>query len=150
LPDITSRAGRGGLTHDGSSGMTRPHERASSAAVSASSRGPKRLGLVAVGVALVVQMVILYSPEVAGAPPITGLDKLVHVLVFAAPALAALLVGISAPWALGVLAVHAPVSELIQHFALSHRSGDVLDVMADFVGIALGWSAFMVWSRRQS
>ena len=113
-------------------------------------RRPNRLWWVALGVALAVQLVTLYSPEVVGAPSIAGLDKVVHVLVFAAPVLAALLAGISAPWALGMLAVHAPLSELVQHFALSHRSGDVSDVLADFVGIALGWSAFLVWERRQS
>ncbi len=109
-----------------------------------------RWWLVALGVALAVQLVTLYSPEVAGAPQIAGMDKVVHVFVFAAPALAALLAGISAPWALGILAVQAPLSELIQHLALAHRSGDVSDVLADIAGIALGWLAFLVWRRRQS
>jgi len=114
------------------------------------ARKPHRFWRVALGVALSVQLVTLYSPEAVGAPPIAGMDKVVHVLVFAAPALAALLAGISAPWALGILAVHAPFSELVQHVALSHRSGDVSDAVADLFGIALGWSAFLVWRRRQS
>jgi len=112
-------------------------------------RAPKLLWRVAFGVALVVQLIAVYSPVGPGGPQISRLDKIVHVFIFAAPALAALMVGIRARWALGILAVHAPVSELIQHFALPHRAGDVLDVMADLVGVAVGGLAFVVWSRRQ-
>jgi hypothetical protein len=133
-----------------SGGMTSLPDSASGTTAGALVRKPHRFWRVALAAALAVQLVTLYSPEVAGAPQIAGMDKVVHVLVFAAPALAALLAGISAPWALGILALHAPLSELIQHFALSHRSGDASDVMADFVGVALGWSAFLVWRRRQS
>lgn len=130
--------------------MTRLPDRASGPLAGALTPRSSRLWWLVLGVVLAVQLITLYSPEVTGAPPIAGTDKVVHALVFAAPALAALLAGISAPWALGILAVHAPLSELIQHVALSHRSGDVSDVVADFAGIALGWSAFMVWRRRQS
>lgn len=129
--------------------MTSLPERAPVPAVGSLARKPSRLWLVALGVALVIHLISLYSPEVPGAPPIAGLDKVVHVLIFAAPALAALMAGISAPWVLGILAVHAPVSELIQHYALSHRGGDVLDMLADFVGVAIGGLAYLVWSRRQ-
>jgi len=99
---------------------------------------------------MAIQLVALYSPQGVAGPQVTGLDKVVHVLIFAAPALVALLSGFRARWALGVLAVHAPVSELIQHFWLPHRSGDVFDVAADLGGIALGAVAYLVWSRHQS
>jgi VanZ family protein len=108
-----------------------------------------RLWRVALVLAVVLQLIVLYVPRAPAGPQITGLDKVVHVCIFAAPALAALMAGVSAPWALGILAVHAPLSELVQHFALPQRSGDVLDVMADFAGIALGWLAYLVWNRRQ-
>ena len=98
---------------------------------------------------MVVQLVVLYLPQAPGGPQIAGLDKVVHLSVFAVPAVAALLAGVRARWALGILAVHAPVSELVQHFALPQRSGDVLDVMADLSGVALGALAYMVLSRRQ-
>jgi hypothetical protein len=110
---------------------------------------PKLLWRLAFGVALAVQLVAVYAPVVPGGPEITGLDKVVHILIFFAPALAALMMGIRARWALGILALHAPVSELIQGFFLSHRSGDVFDMMADFGGVALGGLAYLVWSRRQ-
>ena len=104
---------------------------------------------VALLVALAVQLIVLYAPVAPAGPPITGLDKLVHISIFALPTLVALMTGIRAPWVLGILAVHAPVSELIQHFALPSRSGDVFDVMADCGGIALGALAYLVWNRRQ-
>jgi hypothetical protein len=97
-----------------------------------------------------LQLIALYAPRAPAGPQITGLDKVVHVCIFAAPALAALMAGVSAPWALGILAVHAPVSELIQHFALPHRSGDPFDALADLAGVGLGALAYVVWSRRQS
>jgi VanZ family protein len=103
----------------------------------------------ALGLAVAVQLIAVYSPSGVSGPQMAGLDKVVHVSIFAAPALAALMAGISAPWALGILAVHAPVSELIQHFVLSSRDGDVVDVIADFCGVALGGLAYLVWIRRQ-
>jgi hypothetical protein len=36
----------------------------------------------------------------------------------------------------GVFAVHAVVSELIQHVWYHHRTGELLDVIADWIGIA--------------
>ena len=120
----------------------------------ASATGPvgrsRTLWLVALGVAIVVQLITLYSPQVPGTPPIAGFDKVVHLAIFAAPVLAALLAGLSAPWVLGILAVHAPVSELVQHVALSGRSGDVFDMMADLCGVALGALVYLVWIRRNA
>jgi peptidoglycan/LPS O-acetylase OafA/YrhL len=114
---------------------------------------PRRLWTVALLLALTVQLIIVYSPQGVGGPQVAGLDKVVHILIFGAPALAALLGGVRRPrrrWALGILALHAPVSELIQHFALPRRSGDVLDAVADLAGIALAATVYVVWSRRQS
>ena len=111
---------------------------------------PNRWWLIASGAALAFQLIVVYAPQGVGGPQITGLDKVVHVLIFAAPVLAALLAGLSAPWVIGILAVHAPVSELIQHFALPHRTGDVWDMTADLAGVALGSLVFLVWNRRQS
>jgi hypothetical protein len=129
--------------------VTKLRENTPSRATGPSVRGSKRLWRAALVVAVALQLLALYSPHAPPGPQITGLDKVVHMCIFAAPALAALMAGISAPWALGILAVHAPVSELIQHFALPHRTGDVFDAMADLGGVALGSLAYLVWSRRQ-
>jgi hypothetical protein len=130
--------------------MTRVPGSASPASAARPVGRTRTMWLVALGVAVVVQLLTLYSPQVPGTPPIAGFDKVVHLAVFAAPALAALLAGLSAPWVLGLLAVHAPVSELIQHFGLSRRSGDVFDMAADLCGVALGGLAYLVWIRRNA
>jgi hypothetical protein len=38
----------------------------------------------------------------------------------------------------GVFAAHAVVSELIQHVWYRYRTGDPLDVIADWIGLAVG------------
>ena len=112
-------------------------------------RKPNRLWYLVFGVSLAVQLIVVYAPAGPAGPRINGLDKVIHVFIFAVPALTALMVGIRARWALVILAVHAPVSELIQHLVLPHRSGDVLDVLADLTGVVLGGWAYLAWTRRQ-
>ena len=102
----------------------------------------------ALAVAVVVQLVVLYLPgeqvpEAGFAVP--GLDKAIHVAVFALPAFLAVGRGRSAWWALP-FAVHAPVSELVQHAWVPLRTGDPVDVVADLAGVVLGVLA--AWSRR--
>ncbi len=87
-----------------------------------------------------VQLVVLYLPgeqvpQAGFAAP--GLDKAIHVAVFALPAFLAVWRGRSAWWALP-FAVHAPVSELVQHAWVPLRTGDPVDVVADLAGVVLG------------
>jgi hypothetical protein len=98
-------------------------------------------------VVLAVQFLALYWPRVAVEQPFSVADKAVHVLLFAAPAAAGLLAGLRPAYLLGLLALHAPVSELLQHTILPHRTGDPLDALADLVGVALGAAAGVVWAR---
>jgi hypothetical protein len=48
-----------------------------------------------------------------------------------------------------VFAVHAPVSEVLQHVLLPGRSGDVWDAVVDLVGVGLGVLALVVGARRR-
>ncbi|GAA3593597.1 VanZ family protein [Agrococcus terreus] len=106
------------------------------------------LWLAALALAVVVQLVVLYLPSPPEGPGIPGLDKVVHVGVFAAPALAGVLGGLR-PAVLGAaLAAHAVVSELAQHALLAERSGDAWDVAADLVGVALGLAVGVALRRR--
>ena len=94
--------------------------------------------LVAVA-AMVVQFAVLYVPRAPSLP--TGglpLDKLVHVLVFAVPVVALVAAGAPRVWVVAVMAVHAPLSELLQSAVLADRSGEPGDVVADLVGVAIG------------
>jgi VanZ family protein len=101
-------------------------------------------------VAVVLQLWGLYR---ATGPPqpswIPIADKLAHAIGFALPVMLILLaVGLHprlrSQWltrgitalVVGIFGVHAVVSELIQHVWYQDRTGDLLDVVADWVGIA--------------
>ncbi|MFC7406314.1 VanZ family protein [Georgenia alba] len=88
--------------------------------------------------ALAIQLLVLYLPQTPDAPGVTvpGLDKAVHLMVFGAVTLAGLLAGLPRVVVVGYGVAHAVVSELVQHLLLADRSGDVLDVLADLVGVA--------------
>lgn len=117
---------------------------------SAASRRRRRALAAALAVVVVVHLVVLYLP--GGQVPTTGaevpgLDKAIHVAVFALPVLLAVLLGGSAWWALP-FAVHAPVSEAVQHALVPLRTGDPWDLAADLAGVALGTAA-AVWAGRR-
>ncbi|MEO6996580.1 MAG: VanZ family protein [Terracoccus sp.] len=99
--------------------------------------------------AVVLALCVLYWPVVTIEGPVSWTDKVVHVLVFAVPTY---LVG----WALRsvglavvIFLVHAPMSELIQHFFLPGRSGDVWDAVVDVIGVALAAILLVVRARRE-
>ena len=108
----------------------------------ASTRRPQRAGraglLVLLALAVAVQVVVLYAPEGGGAPLFPNVDKVVHVVVFLVPVALALLAGFRRRTVVLVFAAQAVVSELVQALLLPHRTGDVLDVVADLTGVALG------------
>jgi len=96
-----------------------------------------RVGFV---LALVLQVYLLYLevPTPSDAASIPHADKVVHAVIFAVPAALGVLAGLR-PWLVGlVLAMHAPVSEVVQHLWIPARTGDPGDVVADWVGVALG------------
>ncbi|GAA2742716.1 hypothetical protein GCM10009868_13740 [Terrabacter aerolatus] len=97
--------------------------------------------------AVVGQLLALYWPVVTVEGPVSWTDKVVHLLVFAAPTYA---VGraLGSVWpSVLAFAVHAPVSELVQHHLLPGRSGDVWDAVVDLVAVALGAGALVVRGR---
>jgi VanZ family protein len=99
-------------------------------------------------VLVAAQVVALYWPRIDLQGPVTWTDKVVHVLLFMVPVAVGLLAGLRPVPVVALLALHAPVSELIQHYLLPHRSGDVRDAVADLVGVALGVLVAVVWRAR--
>lgn len=92
------------------------------------------------GLVLVIQFLALYLPgsTIQGPtllPP--GSDKIIHFLLFAAPAF--LLRRVTPRWwPIWLLTLHAPVSELAQWAWVPNRSGELLDVVADLLGVGVG------------
>jgi len=104
---------------------------------------------VALVLLVAVHLAVLYAPDTGGAPTFPGIDKVVHVATFASVAFAGLRAGLPARWWVPLVAAHAVVSELVQHWLLPHRSGDPADVLADLAGVGLGVLAAR-WSGRAS
>jgi hypothetical protein len=102
----------------------------------------------AFGVLVVAHLAALYWPRVGIEGPVTWSDKVLHVALFALPAAAGLLAGFRPAVVLVPLALHAPVSEALQHLVLPNRSGDPADVVADLVGVVLGATVGMVGRAR--
>jgi hypothetical protein len=111
-----------------------------------SARGG-RAWRVAFAVAVAVNLLILYWPRTAGPTDVPGLDKLVHAATFGSVAYLGLRVGLRSRWWVPVLCGHAVLSELIQGLFLALRSGDWHDVVADLVGVGIGWAVWLAGNR---
>lgn len=106
------------------------------------------MAVIAVAV-VVLQLCVLYWPVVTLQGPVSWTDKVVHLLVFAVPTF---VVGLACRrlWTPAlVFAVHAPVSELVQHYLLPGRTGDVWDAVVDLLGVALAVLGLLVVGRRR-
>ena len=108
---------------------------------------PWRLGLLAFALVLNLGFYLPSLPEATPGTDVPGLDKAVHLLVFAFTVFAA--GRVFAPrkrfpvgWVVIAAVVHAGLIELVQLVALAERSGDLADLLFDVVGIALGVSAW--------
>lgn len=105
------------------------------------------MGRLGFGLAVLVSLVVLFLPgsDVPSAPP--GVDKVVHLAVFA-------LLGATGRWAripplplVGGLAVYAVGSELLQGVLPIERDAEVLDAVVDCVGVSLGIAGHALLTR---
>lgn len=101
--------------------------------------GSPRLWRLAFAAAVLANLALLFWPRTvsAGGPP--HLDKLVHLASFALVAGTGLRARVPARVLVPVLAGHAVVSEVVQATLLARRSGDLADVVADLLGVLVGW-----------
>jgi VanZ family protein len=103
----------------------------------------------------------LYRPSGPPAPIwFPYADKVQHLIGFAVPVglillalrrgsreRAAAVRSRAVPVVVGLFVLHAVVSELAQHFFYTWRTGDPLDVLADWAGVLLGWGMFALLAR---
>ena len=109
-------------------------------------QGPLSRG--AFAVVILVSLVVLFTPA-SGVPTApAGVDKLVHVALFAALAGTGRWAGAGAARLAVALAVYAAGSEVIQGFAPLARSGSLADWSADAAGILLGLALWDLLARR--
>lgn len=117
---------------------------------SLSPRGPLALLRAGFVAAILAQLWVLYLyvPSGSDAVSLPHADKIVHAAVFALPAFLGVLAGLRPSIVGAVLAVHAPVSEVVQHLWIPARAGDPWDVVADVVGVLLGLALGALMLRR--
>lgn len=127
-------------------------------------RGPGPAGVLTVlaGLSVLVHLFGLYRPSSPPSPSwFPDADKAEHLVGFGAPVLLVLLaLGLrqgrrahrlpprTVALVVGIFAAHAVVSEVVQHFFYVHRTGDPFDVLADWVGVAVGWGLAALLLRR--
>ncbi|NUT91276.1 MAG: VanZ family protein [Saccharothrix sp.] len=90
--------------------------------------------------ALLLSVIVLFTPQsgVPDSPP--GTDKVVHTLLFALLAATGLWARLPVWPLLGGLVAYAATSEVLQAVITSlGRGGDVVDGLVDVLGIGLGW-----------
>ena len=99
-------------------------------------------------VAVLLSLVVLFTPEsgVPTAPP--GTDKVIHLLLFALLAATGRWAGMRWGWLLAALVVYAGVSEVLQATLPLGRDGDVWDAFVDSIGVGLGLAGFAIVARR--
>jgi hypothetical protein len=98
----------------------------------------ERLDRIAFAAAVVANLVLLYAPRTVSPGGVPHLDKVAHLVAFAAVAWTGLRAGVPARLLLPLLVLHAVTSEVVQARWLGQRSGDWLDVLADLVGVLAG------------
>ncbi|MFD4294938.1 VanZ family protein [Rhodococcus sp. NPDC058505] len=94
---------------------------------------------------LAITVVMLFSPggAVPSGPP--NSDKVTHLLMFLALAVAARYAGWRAGWVLLGGVLYAAASEVLQAVLPIQRSGSVFDWLADVVGVLLGLGVVFAW-----
>jgi hypothetical protein len=97
--------------------------------------------------AVAAHLAVLYWPVVTVMGPVSWSDKVVHLAVFAIPTYAVGRALSSIAAVALVFLLHAPVSELVQHYVLPGRSGDGGDALVDALGVAVGVAALVVRAR---
>jgi hypothetical protein len=100
-------------------------------------------------VIVLVSLAVLFAPqaEVPAAPP--GVDKVIHLLLFAALAGSGRWAGIGRRVLAPMLVVYAAVSEVVQGLTPLARSASVADLLADVVGVLLGLGLWGLLNRRR-
>ena len=103
-------------------------------------------GVFAVAVLLSLAVLLAPASDVPSAP--AGVDKVVHLALFAALATAGRWAGIGARALALLLLAYAAVSEVVQGLPALGRSASLADWGADAVGVLLGLALWALAARR--
>lgn len=99
-------------------------------------------------VVVLVSLAVLFAPASDVPPAPAGVDKLVHLGLFAALASTGRWAGIGARVLAALLIAYAAVSEVVQGLSALDRSMSLGDWAADTVGVLLGLALWGLAERR--
>ncbi|MDN5916725.1 MAG: VanZ family protein [Pseudonocardia sp.] len=104
---------------------------------------------VPLAIAIVLSLVVFFTPA-SGVPTApAGTDKVIHLLLFALLAVTGRWAGLRATTLLLGLLVYAGASEVAQAILPIGRDGDVWDAAVDVTGAVLGVGLFSLLPRRR-
>jgi VanZ family protein len=93
----------------------------------------------------VLSLVLFFAPFPSGASGRWGLDKLTHLLIFTVLLFFGLQAFLNHRFLIALwLILYAPIIELLQYYIFTYRSFDVLDIIADYAGLVLGWVGYQL------
>jgi hypothetical protein len=101
-------------------------------------------------VAVLVSLAVLFAPGPAVPSAPAGIDKLVHVSLFAALAVTGRWAGIGRGVLAALLPLYAAVSELLQGIPALQRDASLGDLVADVAGVLGGLLLWAVLARERS
>jgi membrane associated rhomboid family serine protease len=110
--------------------------------------GPLSRG--AFAIAVLVSLAVLFAPADGVPVAPAGVDKVVHVVLFAVLALTGRWAGIGRSVLATVLVGYAAISEVLQGVTALERSASVADWAADVAGIVAGLVLWPVFASRRN
>jgi VanZ family protein len=93
-------------------------------------------------IALLVSVVVLFTPASGVPTALSGVDKLVHLALFTLLAVTARFAGMAVWTVLVVFVTYAALSEVLQALLPIGRDGNVPDGLVDVAGVLLGVAAY--------
>lgn len=100
-------------------------------------------------VAVLLSVVVLFTPE-SGVPTApAGTDKVIHLVLFALLAVTGRRAGMRTGWLLACLVAYAGLSEMAQATLPIGRDGDVGDALVDAAGAVLGLAGYALATDRR-
>ena len=102
------------------------------------------------GLSLLVSLLVLFTPapDVPQGPD--GVDKVIHVALFAALAFTGRYAGVPGRWLVPALLAYGGISEPLQSLPGIDRSTSLADWGADAVGVTLGYLGTVAFTRARS
>jgi hypothetical protein len=107
-------------------------------------------GRVTFGAVLLISLFVLFTPAPGVPRGPAGVDKVVHLALFAALAVSGRYAGVPGRWLVPALLAYGGISEPLQSLPGIDRSTSLADWGADALGVTLGYVGSVAFTRARS